>query len=163
MALRMKDVDDTPLIRIYKHCIASFPSFNVLMIISTLIADLPTLPFLSILSAHEVEFQHQPPPQQLRCLLYLSTTPPWRQKIHLRIQSSTAHHHIDRVDNGEGDDVDDVSDAVEDNDLFSPASSVLGLQQNPPGEPSLHCSFSSSQFSYLDCNHIILSPKIKEA
>ena len=62
MALRMKDVDDTPLIRIYKHCIASFPSFNDLMIISTLIADLPTLPFLSILSAHEVEFQHQPPP-----------------------------------------------------------------------------------------------------
>ena len=62
MALRMKDVDDTPLIRIYEHCIASFPSFNVLMIISTLIADLPTLPFLSILSAHEVEFQHQPPP-----------------------------------------------------------------------------------------------------
>ena len=64
MALRMKDVDDTPLIRIYEHCIASFPSFNDLMIISiaTLIADLPTLPFLSILSAHEVEFQHQPPP-----------------------------------------------------------------------------------------------------
>ena len=62
MSLRIKDVDDTPLIRIYEHCIASFPSFNDLMIISTLIAGLPTLPFLSILSAHEVEFQHQPPP-----------------------------------------------------------------------------------------------------
>ena len=34
MALRMKDVDDTPLIRICEHCIASFPSFNDLMIIS---------------------------------------------------------------------------------------------------------------------------------